>query len=305
MSPDLRFAAIAIELLYPAGSQGQSQAPTPPVFEVASVRPCKDGEAGGGRSGGGSANSPGRLTLRCQNAMGLINLAYRFYTNGRVNAPWSWPAIEGGPAWINSDRYEINAKAEGALSEEMTHGPMLQALLEDRFKLKIHRETREIQVYALTVAKSGPRLQAFKEGSCTPFDFATAIRPPTDPLPSGQIPNCFGEMSIKGPNWVFDTQATTLHEISQRFGEMLDRPVIDRTGISGRYDFHLEFAMDETAPPPHRPGTDPVQLPDAASDPSRGPSIFTAIQQYGLRLERSKGPGEFLVIDHVEKPSEN
>src|SRR5580658_2008791 len=206
MSTKLHFAVAAIGLLHAPDSHGQSPAAASPVFEVASVRPCKDSEPGG-RSGGSTANSPGRLTLRCQNVMGFINLAYRFYANGRVNAPWSWPPIEGGPAWINSDRYEINAKAEGTPSEAMTHGPMLQALLEDRFKLKIHRETREIQAYVLTIAKNGPKLHSFKEGSCVPFDFATALLPPEPPAP-GTTPPCLGQMTTNGPNWLFDTQAT-------------------------------------------------------------------------------------------------
>jgi uncharacterized protein (TIGR03435 family) len=162
MSIRLRLAAIAIGLLHAPIGRAQSPAAVTPAFEVASVRPCKDSEPGGRSRGSPAASSPGRLTLRCQNVMGLIDVAYRFYANGSVNAPWSWPPIEGGPAWINSDRYEINAKAEGTPPEAMTHGPMLQALLEDRFKLKIHRETREIQAYLLTVAKNGPKLQPFK-----------------------------------------------------------------------------------------------------------------------------------------------
>jgi uncharacterized protein (TIGR03435 family) len=301
MPTKLRLAAVAIGLFCAPRSRAQQPAAASPVFEVASVRPCKDSEAGG-RRGDPSQNTPGRLTLRCQNVMGFISLAYQFYANGRVNAPWSWPPIEGGPGWISSGRYEINAKAEGAPPEAITHGPMLRALLEDRFKLKIHRETREIQAYVLTVGKSGPKLQPFKEGSCTPFDFATALLPPEPPAPGTTAP-CEGRMETNGPNWLFDTQATTLEEFCQRLGQMLDRPTIDRTGLAGRHDFHLEFAVDETAPPPHRPGSDPIRPPDAG--PASGPSIFTAIQKLGLKIERGKGPGEFLVIDHVERTSAN
>src|SRR5580692_5467610 len=122
MPTKLRLAAVAIGLFCAPRSRAQQPAAASPVFEVASVRPCKDSEAGG-RRGDPSQNTPGRLTLRCQNVMGFISLAYQFYANGRVNAPWSWPPIEGGPGWISSGRYEINAKAEGAPPEAITHGP--------------------------------------------------------------------------------------------------------------------------------------------------------------------------------------
>jgi hypothetical protein len=141
-----------------------------PKFEVASVKPCKaDYLPPGGRSGGGSGNlSPGTLRIDCATVKSLINQAYVFFANGHVNRPSV--SVEGGPGWINSERYQVDAKAEGSQSQGMMHGPMLQALLEDRFKLKIHRETREAPAYALTVAKGGPKLHPFKEGSCVPLD---------------------------------------------------------------------------------------------------------------------------------------
>ncbi len=147
-------------------------------FEVATIRLC-DSDAGG-RSGGGKSTS-GRLVLNCQSLgdadrsfPGLIAQAYGLFAGGHRNPPWTMPPVEGGPAWLKSDRYEIVAKAAGDTSQDTMNGPMLQALLEDRFKLKVHRETREIPVYALTVAKAGPephplgpKLHPFKEGSCT------------------------------------------------------------------------------------------------------------------------------------------
>jgi uncharacterized protein (TIGR03435 family) len=229
----------------------------------------------------------------------LITTAYTLYANGRTN-PLNDPLIllapiEGGPAWINSDRYSIDAKAEGSATQETMRGPMLRALLEDRFKLKIRRETREVPVYALTVAKNGAKLHPAEEGSCTPFDLT---RPA--PAPGGK-PWCkFSGGARKGPNVTLETRGLSLDEFAKALimGNSLDRPVINRTGITGTFDFHLEYALDETSPR-FRPDSG-----DAGDPP--GPSIFTALQQQlGLKLDPAKGPGEFLVVDRVEKPSEN
>jgi uncharacterized protein (TIGR03435 family) len=272
----------------------QSAAAPTPHFEVASIKLCKEGEPHGRRGAGNS--SPGRLSVECTSLgtlpdgfPGIIQQAYGLFANGHVNPLWAIPKIEGGPAWITSERYEIDAKAEGNVSPEMMMGPMMQTLLEDRFKLKIHRETREVPVYALSVAKGGPKLKPFREGSCIPSTSG-------DATPAhGQPPVCKTFASSRGSNLLMvEGQGLTLDEFSgvmlasSALGFKFDRPLINRTGIAGRFDFHLEFAIDDL-------------LVDAA-----GPSIFTAVQQQlGLRIEPAKGPGEFLVIDHVEKPSEN
>jgi uncharacterized protein (TIGR03435 family) len=267
-------------------------------FEVASIKLCKEG--GRHVSSGGGTSSPGRLSVDCttlgtspDSFPGLLQQAYGLFANGRVSPLWAVPKIEGGPAWLTSERYEIDAKAEGNASPEMMMGPMMQTLLEDRFKLKIHRETREVPVYALRVAKGGPKLTPFQEGSCTPSTSAEA--PPV----RGKPPVCKTFASSKGSNlMILQGQGLTLDEFSgvvlaaSALGFKFDRPVINRTGIVGRFDFHLEFAIDDLL----------VAAPSGAA----GPSIFTAIQQQlGLRIEPTKGPSEVLVIDHVEKPSEN
>jgi uncharacterized protein (TIGR03435 family) len=206
--------------------------------------------------------------------------------------------IENGPGWINSDRYQIDALAEDTPAKEMMNGPMLQALLEDRFHLKLHRETRELPAYALTVAKGGLKLQPYEEGSCVPWDMT---KNPTPPLGGPQMPCSFpipGSKRRGGPTLqVLELHGTSLDEFSRMLLSLiLDRPVIDKTGVNARFDIHLEFA-----PLRALPGADPAILADDA-----GPSIFTALQeQLGLKLEPAKGPRDFLVIDHVERPSEN
>ncbi len=280
------FAKILTLAAAAMAAQAQSASPATPKFEVASIRPSTGCDTGA-RSGGGS--SPGRLILTCQSVEGLIGSAYVRFANGHFSTQPRGISIEGGPAWIHSDRYDINAKPEGSATFEMMQGPMLQALLEDRFKLKIHRGTREVPVYALVVAKGGPKLQPFKEGSCAPIDL-TRFAPPPDPN------NCHAGGTKHGANQEVNAQGMRLDEFSKIFlNGVLDRPVIDKTGIAGRFDFHLEYAPDQATP----------FLP-AAPDPAGGPSIFTAVQeQLGLKLEPAKGPGEFLVIDRLDRPSDN
>jgi uncharacterized protein (TIGR03435 family) len=290
-----------------------------PKFEVASIRPNKDCAVGGARGGDGKsagapprqASSPGRLN-ECNTVMTLITMAYIVYANGQFHPGIAEPGFveiggrtfiraEGGPAWVNSDRYQITATADGNQPVEMVRGPMLQALLEDRFRLKIHTETREIPVYALTVAKGGPRLNPSKEGSCTPVD-RTKL-PSLPPAPGQKYCGWIGRW--RGSNLTVDAPGTSLGEFSKMLENVFHHPVIDKTGIAGLFDFHLEFVVDAalgmTSPPPLPLNGDP-----AAAPPEPGPSIFTALQELGLKIDESaKGPGQFLVIDSVERPSEN
>jgi uncharacterized protein (TIGR03435 family) len=239
-----------------------------------------------GTKSGDGAKSPGRVLSPCDTVMDLIRTAYVEFANGHHNSLERVP-ISGGPAWINSDRYQINAKAEGNVSQAMMAGPMMQSLLEDRFKLKIHRETREVPAYELTAATGGPKLRPSKEGSCIAFDFMTPLEP-------GQKPCGIPLTGMKGPNLTTEIHGS-VDDFSKLLGVTLGRPVINKTGITGVFDFRLEFAIDESTTGIRPPSDDPA-----------GPSIFTALRkELGLKLDRTKGPGEFLVIDHVEKPSEN
>jgi uncharacterized protein (TIGR03435 family) len=264
-----------------------------PKFEVASIKPCKTYVPPDVRSGGGNS-SPGRLNVECQTAKGLIQGAYVAFANGHSVTPGyvRHVAIEGGPSWLDSDRFEINARAEGGASHVMMAGPMMQTLLEDRFNLKIHLETREVPAYALAVAKGGPKLKPFREGSCTPIplDLIISTFPPPDIPPNDHY--CRTGGATKGGIQAIDAPATTLDDFARMHLAILaGRPVINKTGIPGRFDFHLEFAPDETPPP---------------GEPPAGPTIFTALEeQLGLKLESTRGPGEFLVIDSISKPSQN
>jgi uncharacterized protein (TIGR03435 family) len=271
-------------------------AATSPQFEVASIKQCEGTPAG--RSGGAPQSSPGRLTISCHSPSELIQQAYVLFANGHFN--FTSVPVGGGPAWIQSVRYTINAKAEGNPGLEMMMGPMLQRLLEDRFKLKIRRETREVTVYELTVARGGTKIQPVEQGSCTPIDLDKDLVPRISGQPRRDLCGT-GGINRKPPNAKMDMHAITLDDFSRKLATILGRPVIDKTGIAGMFDFHLQFSPDETTlGMPGRAGD-----PDAASD-TAAPSIFTAIrEQLGLKLDQAKGPGEFLVIDGVERPSEN
>jgi bla regulator protein blaR1 len=288
----------------------RAQAPAvTPKFEVASIRPCgKDSGPGGNKQKGDGPSrasvSQGRLSTGCvflANAeLGPVGLIQRAY--GRLGirhvVPLGFaPPVSGGPAWIYSDLYSINATAEGNANEALMEGPMLQALLEDRFKLKLHRASKEIPAYALTVAKGGSKLLPFKEGSCIPVDFTKS---PIPPPPPGQT-NCNAIVGgRRGPNTRLEAEAINLDYFSKLLSLVLDRPVIEKTGISGKFDFHLSFLVDQTTPG--------ALFPELGqpSDDSPAASIFTVLQeQLGLKLEPAKGTREYLVIDHVERPTEN
>jgi uncharacterized protein (TIGR03435 family) len=187
-----------------------------------------------------------------------------------------------------------------------------------RFKLKIRRETREVPAYALTVAKGGPKLRPFKEGSCTPLDPKILEQFPPQPfpeLPPGQE-YCGGtdpegkrwvmaSGTINGPIEILYAAALSVDDfIKMSLGRRVGRPVINKTGLTGRFDYHLEFAPDRTMP--GFGASDSGDAPTApASDPA-GATIFTALQQQlGLKLEPAKASGEFLVVDSVERPYEN
>jgi len=259
-------------------------------FEVASVKPCRADIAPDARTGGGNS-SPGRLNIECQTVMGLIRMAYVMFADGRHISRGPLP-ISGGPAWISSERFTIDAKLESPQSQEMMRGPMLQALLEERFHLKVHRETREIPVYELTLARGGLKLKGFQEGSCVPIDFLN-LRMSTLESLAPDVHYCRNAGSEEGGIVTYEAQGTSIDAFAKIVLGNLDRPVINKTRVRGLFDVHLQYAPERADPAP------------GVSGPA-GPSIFTALQQQlGLKLVPAKGPGEFLVIDSVERPSEN
>lgn len=212
--------------------------------------------------------------------------------------------VSGGPTWLPSERFDIEAKMDSATADALNklnpdqraiaRQKMLQALLADRFKLNVHREMRELLVYALIVAKNGPKLQPAKSGDT----YANGIKNPDGSLGgAGDIIGGVYDGSIIA-------QAVTIANFAGELTRMLGHPVTDKTGLTSEYDFKLRFTPDDRLIPPG--GAAPSERPAMPASDSSEPSLFEALQeQLGLKLEAGKGPVEIVVIDHVERPSGN
>jgi uncharacterized protein (TIGR03435 family) len=174
-----------------------------------------------------------------------------------------------GPDWIDTALFDIAAKIPNGASRDQVP-LMLQALLADRFKLALHRETKELPMYALVVAKNGPKFKTSESES--------------------------GITSNSSRTHWHVTANVSMRGFAEFLTEEAGRPVVDQTGLTGSYDLTLDWAPDNA-----------VATPDAPNDSAAGPSLFTALQeQLGLKLDSTKGPVEILVIDRAEKtPTEN
>ncbi len=268
-------------------SQPQTSSKDRPTFEVASIKPAKPGTRGGLLQFG----LGGRFVATGITAKLLLEEAYGVKDSQLARAP----------SWFNSERYDIDAKPEEAALDKLPLDQrrdklmqMIQSLLAERFKLSLSHETKELPVYALVVAKNGPKLHK------------STFKPPDKPAPlprspkPGETRRLGGGIAMEGPGRLTST-GIELSMFANVLSRITGRIVIDKTGLPGRYDFTLQWTPDEreSPVPPGGPG-------DAPPPESTGPSLFTAIQeQLGLKLESQKAPMDILVIDHVEKPSEN
>jgi bla regulator protein BlaR1 len=283
---------ILIGVLDSPAIRAQSAAAAVPKWEVVSIKPCEPHQGPMSDMAPGGNSTPGNLRTECfpllnANGSGLIRGAY-------ASDPFT--PITGAPSWVHSAFYQINAKAEGSPSVATMNGPMMRALLEEYFHLKIHKEVGEGPVFFLTVAHGGPKLHSFVAGSCAPFDPS-----PSNPLPPGQS-YCKNMMSGGSPASI-ESQGTTLDDFSSMLFAVLGRPVFNKTEIVGQFDIRIEFSREGTRFSPLRP-TGAADGSTPASDPTD--SIFAAIQaQLGLKLEPAKGPVETFVVDHIERPAGN
>ena len=282
-------APILIGVLNAPAIRAQSAPVATPKFEVVSIKPCEFRQNTISDMAPQGNSTPGNLRTGCfplltENGRGLIRGAY-------ASNPFT--PINGGPPWMHSAAYEIDARAEGSPSVRTMNGPMMRGLLEEYFHLKIHHQTAEGPVFFLTAARGGPKLHSFIAGSCTPHDTA-----PQNPLPPGQS-YCKDNMSPAS----IEAQGTTLDDFSRMLFAILGRPVFNKTGIAGRFDIRIEFSREGTIFSPLR-ATEPADGLAPASDPTD--SIFATVQEkLGLKLEPAKGPVETFVIDHIEKPAGN
>jgi uncharacterized protein (TIGR03435 family) len=235
-----------------------------PSFDVATIKPSKPGTPG--RL---FRIQPGHLSTINTTLSSLIGFCYGVHPR----------QIIGAPAWVETEKYDLNGKPDGEGQPSVDQWKaMMQKLLADRFQLKFHHEKKELPVFALVVAKTGPKVTK-SEGD----------------------PNGAPSLLFRGLGTLPVRNATMADFASVMQSAVLDRPVVDQTGLVGRFDFVLTWTPDETqfasvggVPPA------PTDKPDAP------PDLFTAIQQQaGLKFEASKAPVDVMVIDRVEKPSEN
>lgn len=233
----------------------------PPEIEVASIKPSDPNNRGFGII----RPMPGNQTYYAKNMTLRTMMTVAYTVTDRQ--------IAGGPDWVGAELWDMNAKANRACTTDELHD-LLAKLLEERFRLKLKREKRDLPVWELVVEKGGHKMPV--------HDASDIDRGPMGPGPNGR--------GMAGKNIPMKYFAFVL-------SRLLDRNVVDKTGLDGYFDVTLDFVreqqgvrVDGTPPPP----------------PQDGPTIFEALQkQLGLRLVSARGPVDFLVIDHVERPSEN
>ena len=276
------------------------------AYEVATIKLNTSGD--GMMRIGGLGPGPGGGVFRVTNLplRQLIILAYADRSQGPPAPGGGQPglAITGGPGWINTDRYDIEARPEqGFIPTTEQAQKMLQALLEERFGLQVRHETKDGPIYALIVAKGG--LKAKKSADQTPLNFGapTPAGPAGGPPPPPPPPFNPGGPMPRGMMMVGIGQLRATAQTMTGFAGLLTgsagRKVVDRTSLEGLYDFELNWTPDQM------PANLPADVPFPRPDPN-GPSIFTALQeQLGLKLESATGPLESIVIEKVHKPTEN
>jgi uncharacterized protein (TIGR03435 family) len=295
----LRYAICGVFAVAIGHSQTSSGEDVAPRFSVASIKPCKNafGPDDGGVGRGAIRPievDPGRIRINCLPLDNIIMQAYIVYADGqaRSQVPMGEQWVRGGPGWIAS-AYSIDAKPEEAQTAAMMLGPMLQALLEDRFQLRIHRENKEMPAYSLVVAKGGPKLKPAEPGSCTAVD---DTQDPRAPLAPGRPPRC-GSASA-GRDGLLKAYGLSMANLCRILTTQLSRKVVDKTNITGVFDVQIDMHFGERFSP----------APDEDGDlPTRGPaaSFQDDLQKLGLRLDPFKDATGFVVIDHIERPSEN
>jgi uncharacterized protein (TIGR03435 family) len=283
-------ATVGVAMLPQLAAQSTPTAASGPAFEAASVKPNRSNDDGRRQL---LPQPGGRLTAINVPAAELIRFAY--------DLPGF--QISGGPKWLNSDRFDVVAKAEGDASLTETR-LMLRRLLAERFKLAAHTETRELPIYALMMARSDGRMGSQlrrAEADCARFPSLSADvvgigpSPPNGPAgcaffgfaPGTDFPSAKGGLAFRG---------LTMAALAKIFVPMLRRSVIDHTGLTGYYDGEFNFIAELPFPPP------PPGMPGPKFEPFA--SVFTVLpEQLGLKLQSTRGAVDVLIIDSMEQPT--
>jgi uncharacterized protein (TIGR03435 family) len=315
---------IPVVFAFAAALLAQTPGTPAPAFEVATIKPASlpgPAQVAAGKLHIGMNVDGARVDIGAMSLTDLIRTAYRVKSY-QVS----------GPSWMNTTRFDVMAKIpDGAPKDQVPE--MLQALLAERFGLKIHRESQEHSVYALVVAKGGPKLQE------SPPDDPPPNQPSPDQPPGDQAENrsaatvntekgpvrvtndgkgilvrgsASGNMRITPVDGKMQMQASkiSMESLAEMLSRFVDRPVVDATGLKGNFQVTLELSMEDLRNVARAqgimvPGGDAARPPDAASDPSGG-TIFQTIERLGLKLEAKKAPLDTIFVDHIEKsPTEN
>lgn len=299
-----RFVVIVATMLLAAAlADSLSAQPTnlpEPEFDVASIRLTSLSTLNGA--------PPGEVDFAVQRAIARSSSHGTFYVPNaslhlliRLAYDVKDRQISGEPSWEKSKFYEVRAKTQDNLSFEQMR-PMLRSLLAERFNLKLHKVTKELPVYELTVAKGGLKVVEAKDGSCVKLD-------PNGAPPTFGSKLC-GAIRIGAPSIglsEIDGISVPTSKLAEVLTDQIGSNVVDNTGFSGTFDFHLEFASADAGLIPRPASTaavDPAR-PGPETD-SQAPTIFKALrEQLGLTLQPNEGPVEVRVIDRVEYPSPN
>jgi uncharacterized protein (TIGR03435 family) len=270
--------AVGVCLATPGAPSAQAPAPPAASFDVASVKPNKDGGPSSVRVTPG-----GMLSVTNNNLRNIIRNAWNI-TNDQ---------IVGGPDWIDSERFDITAKASRPFSQDEARG-MLKALLAERFGLVTRHETRELPVYVLVLARKdgalGPQMKKSELDCAALFASVTAGGKMPDRLPNGNLP-C--GISVRPGQGLVVASPASMEQLTRNLVGGVGRIVVDKTGLQGYYDFTLNFAPESVPGAPAAPAADVT-----------APSLFTAMQeQLGLKLEPGREPIQVLVIDRAERPA--
>lgn len=234
-------------------SASSALAQAPAGFEIVSIKPYISQGDAASESSDTQVLPGGRFVGRNVGVLKLIRNSFRVEDS----------RISGLPGWVNSESYNIEAKTAGGMEITLDNiSQLMQSILESRFQLQFHRETKEIPIYALEVMKG-----------------VSKVKPHTgEGTPSTSTNSRSGVVTLRASKH-------SMQDFAAALARQVGRPVIDKTGLTGEFDFNLEWSSDQAA--------------------EAGPSVFTALQTLGLRLVSTKGPAEFIVIDHIEKASEN
>lgn len=289
----IRAALLALGFTMAAGAQS---APAQPKFEVASVKPSRPGE----QASSNFPLGPGDVYVRnggYLSAQGFPLSVYLMFAYKMIGnqAQYVLPRL---PDWTKNEPYDIEARAESDPGKDGMRLAM-RALLADRFGLETHYEEREVPLLGFALAhsgKTGPQLQAHMEGSACP----TEARQGSSGVVDGKPALCNGifplPASVPG-RLRFGGRNVTMSFIADTFSGALGRPMVDRTGLRGTFDFTLEFMQERNGAAP--PGTE-TQVDDP------GPTFEEALrEQLGIKLQSIKGPMKVLVVDRVRRPSAN